>query len=78
MDHHGDGRIAFWCKSTAADQRQRVKDDPLAFFVPPYVGTKGWVGVRLDLKAVNWWAIVQLSRRTYQATAPKKLAALME
>jgi len=55
-----------------------VKDDPLAFFVPPYVGTKGWVGVRLDLKAVNWWAIVQLSRRTYQATAPKKLAALME
>jgi hypothetical protein len=47
-DHHADGRIAVWCKAAPAEQRARVAEAPERFFVPPYVGVKGWVGVRLD------------------------------
>jgi hypothetical protein len=55
-----------------------VKDDPVTFFVPPYVGPKGWIGIRLDLPEVDWEAVSELARRAYQEIAPRKLAVLVE
>ncbi|HSS21091.1 MAG TPA: MmcQ/YjbR family DNA-binding protein [Pyrinomonadaceae bacterium] len=78
FDHHGDGMIAFSCKSTLNEQRRLVKDDPISFFVPAYVGPRGWVGVRLDLDEVDWETITELAKRAYQDSAPRKLAALVE
>ena len=78
FDHHGDGKIAFCCKSTLNEQRRFVKDDPVSFFVPPYVGPRGWVAVRLDLDEVDWETVTDLAKLAYQDTAPRKLAALVE
>jgi hypothetical protein len=78
FDHHDDGIIAFTCKSTVSEQRRLVKDDPISFFVPPYLGSKGWVAIRLDLAEVDWDTVAELARRAYQDLAPRKLAALVE
>ena len=78
FDHHGDGMIAFSCKSTLNEQRRLVKGDSESFFVPAYVGPKGWIGIRLDLNEVDWETVTELARHAYQFTAPKKLALLVE
>lgn len=78
FDHHGDGMIAFACKSSLSEQRRLVKDDPVSFFVPAYVGPRGWIGIRLDLDEVDWDTVSALARRAYQESAPRKLAALVE
>jgi len=54
-----------------------VGDDPERFFVPAYVGTKGWVGVRLDVEQ-DWGEIEELLRESYRLIAPKKLAAQVQ
>jgi hypothetical protein len=77
-DHHGDGMIAFCCKSSLSEQHRLVKDDPVSFFAPPYVGPKGWVAIRLDLDEVDWDTVSELARVAYQNVAPRKLAALVE
>jgi len=74
----GDGRISFWCKGAPGAQDVLVDGDPQRFFVPPYVGHKGWIGVRLDVDGVNWGLIEELVRDSYVLTAPTKLAAQME
>jgi phosphoribosylglycinamide formyltransferase-1 len=78
FDHHGDGIIAFICKSNLSEQRRLVKDDPDSFFVPAYLGSKGWVAIRLDLDEVDWETVSELARRAYQDVAPRKLAAAIE
>jgi phosphoribosylglycinamide formyltransferase-1 len=78
FDHHGDGMIAFTCKSSVSEQRRLVKDDPASFFVPAYLGSRGWVAIRLDLDEVDWDTVSELARRAYQETAPRRLAALVE
>jgi hypothetical protein len=49
-DHHGDGRFAIWCAAPDGIQQLLVEADPERFFVPPYVGHRGWLGVRLDVE----------------------------
>ena len=78
FDHHGDGIIAFTCKSNLSEQRRLVKDDPDSLFVPAYLGSKGWVAIRLDLDEVDWDTVKELARWAYQAVAPRKLAATVE
>jgi len=78
FDHHGDGIIAFCCKSTLNEQRRLVREDADSFFVPAYLGAKGWVAIRLDLDEVDWQTVTELARQAYQAIAPRKLAALVE
>ena len=78
FDHHGDEMIAFLCKSTLSEQRRLVREDPDSFFVPSYVGPRGWVGIRLDLDEVDWETVSELARQAYQSLAPRKLAAMVE
>ena len=78
FDHHGDGIIAVNCKASLSEQRRLVKNDPITFYVPQYLGAKGWIGIRLDLDEVDWDAVTELVRGAYQALAPRKLAALVE
>ena len=78
FDHHGDGRISFACKSNLSEQRRLIRNDAETFFVPAYVGSKGWVGIRLDLDEVDWETLTDLARQAYQSAAPRKLAALIE
>jgi hypothetical protein len=78
FDHHGDGMIAFCCKSTLAEQRRLIRNDPESLFVPAYLGARGWVAIRLDLDEVDWSTIDDLAKGAYQSLAPRKLSALIE
>ena len=78
FDHHGDGMISLVCKSNANEQRRLIQSDPETFFVPDYVGSRGWIGMRLDLDEVDWETATDLLKRGYQEIAPRKLAALIE
>ena len=71
-DHHGDGRVAVWCKAPHGAQEVIVSSDPERFFVPPYVGPKGWIGVRLD-RPVDSEQLAGLIEESYRMTAPKRL-----
>ena len=77
-DHHGDGRIALWCKAPPGEQGVLVEQDPKRYFVPPYLGPRGWVGVRLDLAKVDWGAIAFLVGMAYRMSAPRTLVARLE
>lgn len=70
-----DGRLSFWCKAPPGSQMVLVGADPDRFFAPPYVGPKGWIGVRIDRKP-DWKEIAIIIRRSYCLTAPAKLAAM--
>ncbi|HKO98465.1 MAG TPA: MmcQ/YjbR family DNA-binding protein [Pyrinomonadaceae bacterium] len=78
FDHHSDGIIAFCCKSNLSEQRRLIRDDSESFFVPAYLGARGWIAIRLDLEAVDWDTIAELARQAFQSIAPRKLAALVE
>jgi hypothetical protein len=75
--HHGSGRPAVWCKAAPGNQSLMVRAKPDRFFVPPYVGPSGWVGVWLD-GAVDWREAGELLRDSYVLVAPKKLRSLLE
>jgi len=67
-------RESVWCKAQEGSQQLLVQADPARFFVPPYLGHKGWVGMWLD-KGADWKEVAELVRRSYCLIAPKKLAA---
>src|SRR5919197_495495 len=58
-NHHGDGRFAIWCAAADGMQRMLVDADAERFFVPPYVGHRGWLGVRLD-RGLDWDELAEL------------------
>ncbi|NJO13045.1 MAG: MmcQ/YjbR family DNA-binding protein [Gammaproteobacteria bacterium] len=72
VNHHGDGRVALWLKAAPGAQDHHVKASPNHFFVPPYVGPSGWLGVRLDRK-LSWKRIAALVREAYEQVAPARL-----
>jgi hypothetical protein len=65
-NHHGDGRLALWCAAPAGAQAMLVDANPEVYFVPPYVGHRGWVGVRLDRDA-PWPQIANVIEAAHQA-----------
>jgi hypothetical protein len=73
-DHHADGKIALWCKAELGDQRARVAEAPDRFFVPPYVGVRGWVGVRLDRPDTDWIDLAILLEHGWEAIVPRSVA----
>ena len=75
MEKRGDGRLSLCCKAPAGSQMVLVGADPERFFVPPYVGHKGWVGMRLDNNQ-DWEEAAELVKRSYRLIAPKRLAVL--
>jgi hypothetical protein len=76
-DHHHDDRLAFWCAAPEGVQAEMVTAEPDRFFVPPYVGVRGWLGVRLDV-STDWEEISEIVREAYRAVAPRKLAARLD
>jgi predicted DNA-binding protein (MmcQ/YjbR family) len=72
-NHHGGGRPAVWVKAAPGDQEAMVKVAPECFFVPPYVGKSGWVGIWLD-DVADWDHVAELLTDSYRLIAPKKLS----
>jgi hypothetical protein len=71
-NHHGDGRFALICAAPAGMQATLVRTDPERFFVPAYVGHRGWIGVRLDL-GFDRDEIAGILEDAYAEVAPPKL-----
>ena len=71
-NHHGDGRFAIWCAAPEGVQRMLVEADPEKFFVPAYVGHRGWLGVRLD-RGLDWDELAGIAEDAYAEVAPPKL-----
>jgi hypothetical protein len=75
-NHHGDARVAVWIKSNADAQEDLVVANPAIFFIPPYVGPSGWVGVEVD-GDVDWDLVATLLLAGYRAVAPKRALKLL-
>jgi hypothetical protein len=76
MQHPMKDRPSLWCKAPEGAQQILVGSDPVMFFVPPYVGQHGWIGVYLDVE-LDWDFISTLVKDSYCMTAPKKLVKLL-
>jgi hypothetical protein len=70
-NHHGSGHVAVWCNALPGAQESLVAADPKHFFVPPYVGTKGWLGIRLS-SGLAWPVIADLVKQAHEATGVRK------
>jgi predicted DNA-binding protein (MmcQ/YjbR family) len=70
-NHHGAGRHAVWCKATHITQDLLVSRAPERYFVPPYVGPSGWVGIYLDRRP-DWAQVAERLEHAYQLAAPRR------
>jgi len=75
--HHGADHLAVWLPAPLGEQEAMVFTDPVRFFRPPYVGGRGWVGVRLDRKP-DWALVARLVAQAYRQVAPRLRAAIDE
>ena len=74
--HHG-GPFGFWAAAPFGAQDALISSNPERFFRPPYVGHRGWVGVRLDTAEIDWPEVETIVREAYRTVAPPKLADLV-
>ena len=76
-NHHGKGRHAVWCKAAPGAQLLMITAAPDRFFVPPYVGRSGWIGVWLD-GDVDWTQVAEILRDGYRLVAPQRLRIVLD
>lgn len=72
-DHHGDGIVSVCVKSERGENVDRARLDPEHFYLPAYIGPRGWFGMRLDRGRVNWREVEEIVERSFRLTAPKTL-----
>lgn len=77
MRHRVGERMSMWCKAPPGVQDILVGSSPERFFVPPYVGHHGWVGIWLDGE-IDWEELADLVVESYRMTAPKRLIVLLD
>jgi hypothetical protein len=77
-ERHHDDRVGFWCAAPPGAQEALVAARPDRFFVPPYVGGRGWLGVRLDVDDVDWDEISEIVSDAYREIAPRKLLTMLD
>ena len=75
--HHDNDFPHLWCAGPPGAQQELVAAQPGRFFRPPYVGGRGWIGVRLD-RGLDWAEISELCHDAYRATAPARLSAILD
>jgi hypothetical protein len=74
---HGEHGMSIWVPAPLGVQEQLIEDEPGRFYRPPYVGVRGWVGVRLD-RDVDWSEIDGIVRDAYRLVAPKALVRQLD
>lgn len=76
LERPRDDQLALWCKVPEGSREILLQADPARFFIPPYFGAKGWIGVGLD-EAADWREVEGFVRRSYRLVAPKRLGKLV-
>jgi predicted DNA-binding protein (MmcQ/YjbR family) len=74
-DHHGDGIVSVCARVLPGDNTALIAAQPERFYMPAYIGPRGWVALRLDRGAVDWKEVAELVKTSYQLVAPKRPAA---
>jgi predicted DNA-binding protein (MmcQ/YjbR family) len=69
-DHHGDGIVGINCKALPGDNTALIASNPAKFYMPAYIGSRGWVGLRLDVGEVDWEEVAELVTHSYHLVAP--------
>jgi predicted DNA-binding protein (MmcQ/YjbR family) len=69
--HHGADHLAVWLPAPLGEQEAMIFTDPVRFFRPPYVGHRGWVGVRIDQRP-DWALVARLVEQAYRQVAPPR------
>ena len=75
-DHHGDGIISVCCKVLPGDNEALIAAHPAKFYMPAYIGCRGWVALRLDISGLDWKEVAELVVGSYKLVAPNRLALL--
>jgi hypothetical protein len=73
-NHHGDGIVAITCKVLSGENAALAAAQPKRYYLPAYIGPRGWVALRLDLPKIDWSEVRELLLTSYLLTAPKRLA----
>jgi hypothetical protein len=77
-DHHGDGIVSICCKVLPGDNVRLIAANPRKFYMPAYIGPRGWVALRLDRPTVDWSEVRELLHGSYAQIAPKTLLKLLK
>jgi predicted DNA-binding protein (MmcQ/YjbR family) len=77
-NHHGDGIVAVTCKVLPGDNKALAEAQPARFYLPHYLASRGWVGLRLDVGKVDWNEVREFLSGSYALIAPKRLAELLK
>ena len=73
-NHHGDGIVSITGKVLPGDNKALAEAQPKRFYLPAYIGPKGWVALRLDAGKIDWEEVEELLKGSYGLVAPKRLA----
>jgi hypothetical protein len=73
-DHHGDGIVSVCARVLPNDNTALIAAQPERFYMPAYIGPRGWVALRLDRGKVDWKEVAELLKTSYQSVAPKRIA----
>ena len=77
-DHHGDGIVSVACKALPGDNTALAVAQPERFYLPAYIGPRGWIALRLDRGEVDWDEVAELVVGSYRLIAPKRLLTLVD
>jgi len=76
-NHHGDGIVSIACKALPGENTALAAAQPDRFYLPAYIGPRGWIALRLDRGAIDWEEVTELVTLSYLRCAPKTLARLV-
>ena len=74
VNHHGDGLVGLAYKAAPGVQQELIDAEPNRFYIPAYVGPKGWVALNLETGRIDWAEVTEMLKQAYRLAAPKKLA----
>lgn len=77
-NHNGDGIVSVCCRSELGENVDRAKREPERFYLPAYIGPRGWFGLRLDRGAIDWREVKNLVELSYGFAAPRSLAKIVQ
>ena len=77
-DHHGDGIVSVACKALPGDNTALAAAQPARFYLPAYIGPRGWIALRLDRGKVDWDEVAELVVGSYRLIAPPRLGELVK
>jgi len=77
-NHHGDGIVSVCVKTQLGENRDLARANPKTFYLPAYIGARGWLGYRIDRGSIDWKDVARFVKSSYCQIAPKKLVAMVK